>query len=113
MNITNAKYIETPDFNDYEAERIVTGITVTIDGEELSVPLDPANRHYAAIMEQVNSGTLTVEPEYTDQELDQMEAAAQADAEAREAREAIKTSVINKIATNLTSEEKLWLEENL
>ncbi len=30
-----------------------------------------------------------------------------------EAKEAIKTSVINKIATNLTSEEKLWLEENL
>ena len=31
----------------------------------------------------------------------------------QEAKEAIKTSVINKIATNLTSEEKLWLEENL
>ena len=30
-----------------------------------------------------------------------------------EAKEAIRTSVINKIATNLTSEEKLWLEENL
>ncbi len=31
----------------------------------------------------------------------------------QEAKEAIKTSVINKIATTLTSEEKLWLEENL
>ena len=31
----------------------------------------------------------------------------------QEAKEAIRTSVINKIATNLTSEEKLWLEENL
>lgn len=30
-----------------------------------------------------------------------------------EAKEAIKTSVINKIATNLTSDEKAWLEENL
>jgi len=47
---------------------------------------------------------------YTQEELDQMEAESQAQAEAKEA---IKTSVINKIATNLTSEEKLWLEENL
>ena len=31
----------------------------------------------------------------------------------QEAKAAIKTSVINKIATNLTSEEKAWLEENL
>ena len=60
MNITTAKYTKEPDPNDYEAEKIVTGITVTIDGEELSVPLDPANRHYAAIMEQVNSGTLSI-----------------------------------------------------
>jgi len=49
-------------------------------------------------------------PMYTQEELDQMEAESQAQAEAKEA---IKTSVINKIATNLTSEEKLWLEENL
>ena len=60
MNITTAKYTKKPDPNDYEAEKIVTGITVTIDGEELSVPLDPANRHYAAIMEQVNSKTLSI-----------------------------------------------------
>ena len=60
MNITTAKYTKEPDPNDYEAEKIVTGITVTIDGEELSVPLDLANRHYAAIMEKVNSGTLSI-----------------------------------------------------
>jgi hypothetical protein len=30
-----------------------------------------------------------------------------------ETQKQIRTSVINKIATNLTSEEKLWLEENL
>jgi hypothetical protein len=30
-----------------------------------------------------------------------------------EAKEQLRTSVINKIATNLTSEEKAWLEENL
>jgi hypothetical protein len=38
----------------------ICGIKAIIDGEELSVPLDPANRHYAAIMEQVDSGTLTI-----------------------------------------------------
>jgi hypothetical protein len=36
------------------------------------------------------------------------EAQAQAEAKAQ-----LRASVINKIATNLTSEEKLWLEENL
>ena len=36
------------------------------------------------------------------------EAIAQAEAKAQ-----LRTSVINKIATNLTSEEKAWLEENL
>jgi hypothetical protein len=30
-----------------------------------------------------------------------------------EAKAQLRTSVINKIATNLTSEEKAWLEENL
>jgi hypothetical protein len=33
--------------------------------------------------------------------------------EQAEAKAQLRTSVINKIATNLTSEEKLWLEENL
>ena len=37
------------------AQYIVLGngdrhIQATIDGEELAVPLDPANRHYAAIL---------------------------------------------------------------
>ena len=36
-------------------------ISVTIDGKVLSVPLDPANRHYAEIMRQVEAGTLTVQ----------------------------------------------------
>jgi hypothetical protein len=35
-------------------------ITAVIDGEELSVPLAPANRHYAEIMRQVAAGTLTI-----------------------------------------------------
>ncbi len=37
-----------------------SGIKATIDGQELSVPLDPANRHYAEIMRQVEAGTLTI-----------------------------------------------------
>ena len=37
-----------------------SGIKATIDGVEMFVPLDPANRHYAEIMRQVESGTLTI-----------------------------------------------------
>ena len=39
-----------------------------------------------------------------------LEAEAQSQAEAKAQ---LRTSVINKIATNLTSDEKAWLEENL
>ena len=38
-----------------------SGIKATIDGQELFVPLDPANRHYAEIMRQVEAGTLTIQ----------------------------------------------------
>ena len=44
------------------------------------------------------------------QEEERLEAEAQSQAEAKAQ---LRTSVINKIATSLTSEEKLWLEENL
>ena len=37
-------------------------ITVVLsDGSVLSVPLAPANRHYAEIMRQVEAGTLTIQ----------------------------------------------------
>ena len=36
------------------------GYIVVIDGIEMSVPLDPANRHYAEILRQVEAGTLTI-----------------------------------------------------
>ena len=39
-----------------------TSINATIDGITLSVPLDPANRHYAEILRQVEAGTLTIAP---------------------------------------------------
>ena len=36
-------------------------VIATIDGEELFVPLDPSNRHYAEILRQVEAGTLTIQ----------------------------------------------------
>ena len=53
MNITSAQYSVDLDGNN-------SGITATIDGTEMSVPLDPANRHYAEILRQVEAGTLVV-----------------------------------------------------
>jgi len=38
-----------------------TGVVCVFDGKELIVPLDPANRHYAEIMRQVDEGTLTIQ----------------------------------------------------
>ena len=56
MNITLAKYIEN-EFN----LGINSQIKATIDGQEMTVPLDPTNRHYAEIMRQVEEGTLTIQ----------------------------------------------------
>ena len=54
MNITSAQYYQDEEGNN-------AGITATIDGTEMSVPLDPANRHYAEILRQVAAGTLTIQ----------------------------------------------------
>jgi len=55
INITSAQYIAN----------VITGensvIKATIDGITMSVPLDPANRHYAEIMRQVEAGELTIQ----------------------------------------------------
>ena len=56
MNITAAQYV---------VDKIMgnnTSIKATIDGQELFVPLDPANRHYAEILRQVANGTLEILP---------------------------------------------------
>jgi len=50
MNITKAKYYLNEDGNANQ------GIVATIDGKELFVPLEPANRHYQAIQEWVTEG---------------------------------------------------------
>ena len=54
MNITSAQY------NADSMSGEVSSIKATIDGVEMSVPLDPANRHYAEILRQVDDGTLTI-----------------------------------------------------
>tara|TARA_R100000951_G_scaffold100391_1_gene91181 strand:+ start:403 stop:585 length:183 start_codon:yes stop_codon:yes gene_type:complete len=53
MNITSAQYTTDMEGNN-------AGIKATIDGQELFVPLNPANRHYAEILRQVAAGTLTI-----------------------------------------------------
>ena len=53
MQITNAQYIENISGNN-------SSISATIDGTEMFVPLDPANRHYAEILRQVEAGELTI-----------------------------------------------------
>ena len=50
MNITKAKY-----FKDVE-ETDNSSISATIDGILMSVPIDPNNRHYKAILEWVAEG---------------------------------------------------------
>ena len=57
MNITSAQYINDVMGNDIKQN---ASITATIDGITMSVPLDPANRHYAEILRQVEAGTLTI-----------------------------------------------------
>ena len=56
MTITNAQY----QADTFESQTN-TMIRATIDGQELFVPLDPANRHYAEIMRQVAAGELTIQ----------------------------------------------------
>jgi len=54
MNISNAQYVK-----DHKSIKNVS-IKCTIDGTVLTVPMNPANRHYAEILKQVEKGTLTI-----------------------------------------------------
>ncbi len=54
MNIESAQYAVN-----MEGEN--SSITAVIDGVTMSVPLDPANRHYAEILRQVEAGTLVIQ----------------------------------------------------
>lgn len=54
MNISEAQYIKN----------IITGendsINIACDGQVIFVPIDPANRHYAEMLKQVEEGKLTI-----------------------------------------------------
>ena len=49
MNITKAKYAKDPDGNN-------SCVLATINDTPMAVPLDPANRHYQAILKWVAEG---------------------------------------------------------
>ena len=53
INFTSAKY--------QAFEGVNKSVQVVINGITMSVPLDPANRHYAEILRQVDAGTLTIQ----------------------------------------------------
>ena len=53
MNIESAKYKSDEGRN--------VSITAVIDGGTISVPLDPANRHYAAILKWAEEDGNTIE----------------------------------------------------
>ena len=53
MTITDAQYVQGQSGDN-------TSIKATIDGELMSVPIAPGNRHYDEIMKQVAAGTLTI-----------------------------------------------------
>ena len=53
MTILSAQYIAMDNINNT--------VQATIDGQTISVPLDPDNRHYAEILRQVDAGTITIE----------------------------------------------------
>ena len=59
MNITTAKWEKV-----YAGDTLLSdkaGIEAVIDGQKMSVPVDPMNTHYAEIQKQVAAGTLTIQ----------------------------------------------------
>ena len=56
MNITAVRYAPNHPITNEVSQSVVA----TIDGTEMFVPIDPANRHYAEILRQVDAGELTI-----------------------------------------------------
>ena len=54
MEIKNAQYVRD------ELDSTIQYIEAEIDGLKSCVPQNPANRHYAEILKQVEAGTLTI-----------------------------------------------------
>ena len=55
-NITFCKYVKDP-----ITEKNISVMATIDDNENLCVPIDENNRHYAEIKAQVDAGTLTIE----------------------------------------------------
>ena len=55
MNIISAQYQR----DSFSNENI--SIVASIDGQTKYIPLDPANRHYAEILRQVEAGELVIQ----------------------------------------------------
>jgi len=55
MNIKSAQYLE----NEFKTGTNIA-IKAIIDDVEMSVPLEPTNRHYDEILRQVADGTITI-----------------------------------------------------
>jgi len=55
MNIKSAQYLE----NEFKTGTNIS-IKAIIDDVEMSVPLEPTNRHYDEILRQVADGTITI-----------------------------------------------------
>ena len=58
MNITSAQKLSVTKNGSLIEDK---ALLIVIDGVEMTVPTDPANRHYAEILRQVADGTLTIE----------------------------------------------------
>ena len=54
INITKAKY-----FKNIDGKNV--SVNATIDGQDMSVPMDTDNRHYVEILKQVAEGTFTIQ----------------------------------------------------
>jgi len=55
MTITSAQYIKSLD----DSTKNVC-VNIVVDGNKISVPLDPNNTDYAEILKHVKAGTLTI-----------------------------------------------------
>ena len=55
MNITSATFVV---LDEGEQPSVIKAV---IDGKEWSVPMDPANRHYAEILRQTEAKTLVIQ----------------------------------------------------
>ena len=56
MNITSAR-LQSTTMPNQESDTI----QAVIDGQEMFVPMDPANRHYAEILRQTEAKTLVIQ----------------------------------------------------